>query len=54
MFEDILANTVSRKIRGKINASNAWVEKDECIDGQHEHIEWLKAEPSLAQQDGRE
>lgn len=19
--------------------------KDECIDGQHEHIEWLKAEP---------
>ena len=27
MFEDILANTVSRKIRGKINASNAWVKK---------------------------
>ncbi|MDD7350359.1 MAG: TIGR02680 family protein [Clostridiales bacterium] len=27
LFEDILANTVSRKIRGKINASNAWVEK---------------------------
>lgn len=27
LFEDILANTVSRKIRAKINASNAWVEK---------------------------
>ena len=26
-FEDILANTVSRKIRGKINASNMWVQK---------------------------
>lgn len=27
LFEDILANTVSRKIRSKINASNAWVQK---------------------------
>lgn len=27
LFEDILANTVSRKIRGKINASNIWVKK---------------------------
>lgn len=27
LFEDILANTVSRKIRGKINNSNAWVDK---------------------------
>ena len=27
LFEDILANTVSRKIRGKINASNLWVQK---------------------------
>lgn len=27
LFEDILANTVSRKIRGKINASNVWVDK---------------------------
>ena len=27
LFEDILANTVSRKIRGKINASNTWVKK---------------------------
>ncbi len=27
LFEDILANTVSRKIRGKINSSNTWVEK---------------------------
>lgn len=26
LFEDILANTVSRKIRGKINGSLAWVE----------------------------
>ena len=27
LFEDILANTVSRKIRGKINASSTWVKK---------------------------
>lgn len=27
LFEDILANTVSRKIRGKINASSMWVQK---------------------------
>ncbi len=27
LFEDILANTMSRKIRGKINSSFAWVEK---------------------------
>ena len=27
LFEDILANTVSRKIRGKINSSNTWVQK---------------------------
>ena len=27
LFEDILANTVSRKIRGKINASVTWVQK---------------------------
>ena len=27
LFEDILANTMSRKIRGKINASVSWVEK---------------------------
>lgn len=33
MFEDILANTVSRKIRGKINASNAWVEKMNALMG---------------------
>ena len=33
LFEDILANTVSRKIRGKINASNAWVEKMNTLMG---------------------
>lgn len=27
LFEDILANTISRKIRSKMNASFAWVEK---------------------------
>ena len=27
LFEDILANTVSRKIRGKINGSNTWLQK---------------------------
>ncbi len=33
LFEDILANTVSRKIRGKINASNAWVDKMNALMG---------------------
>ncbi|MCD7743713.1 MAG: TIGR02680 family protein [Lachnospiraceae bacterium] len=33
LFEDILSNTVSRKIRGKINGSMAWVEKmNELMD----------------------
>lgn len=27
LFEDILANTISKKIRGKIQASKRWVEK---------------------------
>lgn len=27
LFQDILANTMGRKIRAKINSSNAWVEK---------------------------
>ncbi|MBB5266254.1 uncharacterized protein (TIGR02680 family) [Catenibacillus scindens] len=33
LFEDILANTVSRKIRGRINSSNAWVEKMNALMG---------------------
>lgn len=34
LFEDILANTVSRKIRGKINASIAWVQNmNELMNG---------------------
>ncbi len=34
LFEDILANTVSRKIRGRINASTAWVAKmNELMSG---------------------
>ena len=33
LFEDILANTVSRKIRGKINSSNVWVEKMNSLMG---------------------
>ena len=33
LFEDILANTVSRKIRGKINSSNAWVDKMNALMG---------------------
>ncbi len=33
LFEDILANTVSRKIRGKINSSNAWVGKMNALMG---------------------
>lgn len=33
LFEDILANTVSRKIRGKINASSAWVQKMNVLMG---------------------
>ena len=27
LFEDILANTISKKIRAKIHSSNRWVEK---------------------------
>lgn len=33
LFEDILANTVSRKIRGKINASTSWVDKMNTLMG---------------------
>lgn len=33
LFEDILANTVSRKIRAKINSSNAWVGKMNALMG---------------------
>lgn len=33
LFEDILANTVSRKIRGRIYASNAWVGKMNALMG---------------------
>lgn len=33
LFEDILANTVSRKIRGKINGSNTWVDKMNALMG---------------------
>ena len=33
LFEDILANTVSRKIRGKINSSNTWVDKMNALMG---------------------
>lgn len=33
LFEDILANTMSRKIRGKINSSNTWVEKMNALMG---------------------
>ncbi|MDE7210369.1 MAG: TIGR02680 family protein, partial [Lachnospiraceae bacterium] len=33
LFEDILSNTVSRKIRSKINGSNAWVEKMNALMG---------------------
>ena len=33
LFEDILANTVSRKIRGRINSSNAWVDKMNSLMG---------------------
>lgn len=33
LFEDILANTMSRKIRGKINSSTAWVEKMNALMG---------------------
>ena len=33
LFEDILSNIVSRKIRGKINGSNAWVDKMNTLMG---------------------
>ena len=36
LFEDILANTVSKKIRAKIQASNRWVEKmNQLMDSMH-------------------
>ncbi len=33
LFEDILSNIVSRRIRGKINASNAWVDRMNALMG---------------------
>ena len=42
LFEDILANTVSRKIRGRINASNAWVEKMNALMGAMDTSSGLK------------
>ena len=34
LFEDILSNIISRKIRGRINSSNAWVAKMNQLMGQ--------------------
>ena len=47
LFEDILANTISKKIRGKIQASKRWVEKNEYTDGIHADIKWIKAESQM-------
>lgn len=42
LFEDILANTMSRKIRGKINSSIAWVEKMNALMGAMDTSSGLK------------
>ena len=42
LFEDILANTVSRKIRAKINGSTAWVEKMNALMGEMNTSSGLK------------
>ncbi|MGI6012509.1 MAG: TIGR02680 family protein [Ruminococcus sp.] len=42
LFEDILANTVSRKIRGRINGSNAWVDKMNMLMGEMNTSSGLK------------
>lgn len=42
LFEDILSNIISRKIRGKINASNAWVEKMNSLMGAMDTSSGLK------------
>ena len=42
LFEDILANTVSRKIRGKINSSISWVENMNHLMGEMNTSSGLK------------
>ena len=39
LFEDILANTISRKIRGKINSSISWV-KHESAHRSDRYVKW--------------
>lgn len=47
LFEDILANTISKKIRGKIQSRQALGGKDEYTDGIHADIKWIKAESQM-------
>lgn len=42
LFEDILANTISKKIRGKIHASNRWVDKMNQLMGSMQTSSGLK------------
>lgn len=42
LFEDILANTISKKIRAKIHASNRWVEKMNQLMGSMQTSSGLK------------
>ena len=42
LFEDILANTISKKIRARIHESNAWVEKMNQLMGQMHTSSGLK------------
>jgi len=46
LFEDILANTISKKIRGKIQASKRWVEKMNTL------MESMKTSSGLTQLSG--
>lgn len=42
LFEDILANTISKKIRSRIHESNAWVERMDQLMGQMKTSSGLK------------
>ncbi len=53
LFQDILANTMGRKIRAKINSSNAWVEKMNALMNAMNTSSGLKLSLSLEKQNSR-
>lgn len=57
LFEDILTNTISRKIRGKINSAGFWVEKMNALmdtmdtsSGLKFHLRWHKRSAEVEDQ----